>query len=109
MLVLPPAIQAVDEADRGGTRFVVELFQLGPERFDLAVVGDDVEQVAFAQVVEHELGRALGLLDLLAAHAAGAVDDEHDGLRRLFRRRRLSLRGWRAAGSSRLHPLSAGS
>ena len=28
------------------------------------------------QVVEHELERVLGLLDLLAAHAAGAIDDE---------------------------------
>ena len=29
-----------------------------------------------AEIVEHELEGLLGLLDLLAAHAAGAVDDE---------------------------------
>ncbi len=77
-------VEAVDEADRRGPRFVVEFLQFGPERFDFAVVGDDVEQVAFAQVVEHELGRPLGLLDLFAAHAAGAIDDEHDGLGTAF-------------------------
>ena len=80
MFVLPPAYRPSTKPSGRGARFVVELFQLGPEGFDLAVVGDDVEQVAFAQVVEHELGGVLGLLDLLAAHAAGAVDDEHDRL-----------------------------
>ena len=34
-----------------------------------------------AQVVEHELEGLLGLLDLLAAHAAGAIDDEDHRLR----------------------------
>ena len=73
-------VEAVDEADGGGAGFVVEFLQLGAEGFDRAVVGDDVEHVAFAKIVEHELERALGLLDLLAAHAARAVDDEDDGL-----------------------------
>ena len=71
--------EAVDEAEGGGAGFVVELLQLGPEGFDLAVVGDDVEHVAFVEIVEDELECGLGLLDLFAAHAAGAIDGEDDG------------------------------
>ena len=74
-------VKTFDKTDRRGAGFIVEFFELRPERFNLAVVGDDVEQVAFAQVVEHELGRALGLLDFLAAHAAGAIDDKHNRFR----------------------------
>ena len=75
-------VEAVDEAERRFARLVVVLLQLGPEALDLAVVGDDVEHVPVAQVVEHELQRLFGLLDLLAAHAARAIDDEHHRLLR---------------------------
>ena len=66
--------------------------QFRREALDHAIVGHHVEQIAFAEVVEHKLQRPLGLLDLLAAHAARAIDHEHERLRWLFGVRRLYLR-----------------
>ena len=63
----------------------LNFLQFGLPAFHVAVEGDDVEQIAVVQMVEHELSRPLGLLDLFAAHAARAIDDEHDRLwERLF-------------------------
>src|SRR3972149_1243917 len=47
-------VESVDEADGAGARVVRKLLQFRLESFDRAVVGDDVEQVAPAEVVEHE-------------------------------------------------------
>ena len=73
-------INPFDESQGRPAGLVVEPLQFRPERLDLAVVGDDVEQVALAEVVQHVLQRRLDLLDLLAAHAPRTVDDEHHRL-----------------------------
>lgn len=65
-----------DEAEGRLTRVVVILLQFGAKAFDGAVVGDDVERVAGAEIVEHEFQGFLGLLKLFAGHAAGAIDDK---------------------------------
>ena len=62
--------------------------RVGSERLDAAVVRDDVESIALAQVVQYEPQRLLGLLDLLSTHAARSIDDERDGGRAVRRWRR---------------------
>ena len=107
----PAGVDPLDEAQGRLAGLVVESLQLGPEGLHLAVVGDDVEQVALAQVVQHELQGPADLLDLLAAHAARAVDHEHHRLwRRLLaaalicglakRRKKPSRRPVRAGSSA---------
>ncbi len=78
----PAGIDALDEPQGRLARFLVESLQFGPKRLNLAVVGHDVEQIAFAEVVQNKLGRAASLFDLLAAHAARAIHHEDDRLLR---------------------------
>ena len=54
--------------------------ELGLEGLDAVVVGQDVEQVVVSEVIEHELKRGAGLLDLLAGHRARAIEHEDDRL-----------------------------
>ncbi len=72
-------VDAVNKARAAARVSSSNFSQLGSECADFAVEGDNIEQIVFAQVVEHEFDRALGLLDLFPAHAAGAVDNEDDG------------------------------
>ena len=48
--------------------------------FDAVVEADDGEAIPFFQLAQDELQRLPGLLDLLAGHGAGAVNDEDDVL-----------------------------
>ena len=86
-------VDSFDKPDRLGAGLFVVSLKLGAERFDGAVVGDDVEQVALAEVAEHRLQRAAGLFDFHAAHAARPIDDKDRGLRRQFFFLGLDFRG----------------
>ena len=76
------SIDAFDESQRGFAILVIVALQFRPERFHLAVVSHDVEQVAVAEIVQHVFQRTAGLFDLLAAHTARAIHHEDDRLPR---------------------------
>ena len=78
--------EAVDVVERVASRFRCVALQLGLERLHAVVVGDDVEQVVGAEVVEHEGERVLRLLHLAPGHRARAVDYEDDGFGERLRR-----------------------
>ena len=78
----PAGINPLGKAQGLAAGLVVIALQFRPERLDLAVEGDDVEQVALAEVVQHVLQGRADLLDLLPAHAAGAVHHQQDRLLR---------------------------
>ena len=75
----------------------------GGKRLDALVVEDDVERFAVVEPGEHLQGGLAHLRELLAAHAAGAVDDERDLAleARRIRLGRAEAASRPAAGSSR--------
>ncbi len=80
MLVDAPFADVGDELARVGPGGRGIALQLGLERFDAVVVGDDVEGVVVPEVIEDELEGVLGLVELLAGHRARAVEHEEDRL-----------------------------
>ena len=110
LMLVPPSARrpatnstaSVRRCGRGGLHPV-------PERDDRGVVGDHVELVAGVEAADHLPQRRAHLLDLVARHRAGRVDDERDllgaGRRPLAlpppaRRGRGSSRGPRRAAST---------
>ena len=81
-------IDSVHETEGLLARAIAITLHLGLETLDLCIVGHDVKKVTLVQVIEYEADGPLGLLDLLATHATGAVDHEDHVLanRRLHRR-----------------------
>jgi len=77
----PGRAQVLDVYDCGLAVFLRVGQQLGFHHVDRVAVGDEREPVVGVQAVDNELERALGLLDLLAVHAAGPVDDADEVLR----------------------------
>ncbi len=84
-------VDPVCEAQGGVGRFRFDALQLGAERFDLGIVGDDIERVGRLELMDQEFDGLSGLLNLLTAHASRTVDDDHDrlGSRRGLRRLQL--------------------
>ena len=73
-------VDAVHPLGGGAQGLRVGPLQLGTEGLHFGIVRHDVECVARLQLAHQELERRLGLADLLAAHAAGAVAQEDHGL-----------------------------
>src|ERR1035438_6131903 len=70
-----------DELVRLGAVLFGGLDELVEERLDLGREADDLEPVPVVEVLDAELQRLLGLLQLLAGHRAGGVQHERNVLR----------------------------
>ena len=60
------------------------MFQFRTKRLHGGVVGDDVEQIAFAKIIQHKLQGTASLFHLDTRHAAGLVNHKHHRLWQLF-------------------------
>ncbi len=74
-------IDALHITERFGSRLIVVALKFRFEALNTTVVGNDVEQIAWIEIVQHKLERPFGLLNFFATHAARSIDHKHDRLR----------------------------
>ena len=79
----------LDEAGGFEPRLLRVALEFGLVGIDVLIVHDDVEGVVVAEIVEDELERRLGLVELLARHRPRAIQHEHHGLGQRFALGRL--------------------